>query len=879
MGAKCYSGRCVEPCSSDSDCSDFFDACLGGYCSADPVKVIEAVAEDPTEPLPFEYEIDPANALRLHECISDDNYIARVTLGSEPLCVWQDADNANLFCHETEDTEDRQCPTLRSQESGDDCTSMSRPSGTAAVTITEAIGVFDSVATGPKGFLDCSALRGLRRNPDPVQADVDLSWVTASGAFHPARLPSLGEGLGWEPFYGGYSAITWGGRALYLTGTTSTGPTTAGWPCDSASAPLDCTESGPNATNLFCATIDCKNSNQRAHLNDRMMRAALAAAEMTGGSLENFSFPVYFLGGSGGSCNFNLSGLQPVTLEGDAYCPEYPCPEASHQYNAPAGCTPGSPPSGGPQPGYFYNRYQGRRSLESQQPCQFDAVAGWFCNRTPSPVEARIMEVHPAACMHAWNEFLGYEPSPCITEAVDTAYAVNSTLEVELEAWRTIRPDIALETPTIHKVRETAPRDQLGNVGSALNSWQFGIDKMGLRDAVRSVDQVPGSYEKYASGIGAAATPIVFGAPSFELFGGLSFTEEPTGYFVTVLSGGAGSVSERAFVLPPSAPEHLANGVPVWQATPRLPIMAPYYRTKRTLLDGFELLCDMAKRNSSGCTGEPPVIARVEDVHLAETYLNCVADAIEHRAANAVLSNVPIRAVAAFQRQAGLLGTVPPLGGDFGTRVNELAGALRTLQTKVPALASVIRQLGSDIAALQSALRQAELRRDLSLVNAAIGRVNREMALAQSALAAWGAAASFNYGGAIAGAASTAMQAAGNSRVEDLVSSSLATESDLFDENANEAMIEFNRRTGSHSDQLYGLAGEIDDAITSLGSALTQIEGSRRKARSALRRAMLMDSETMEAQYEATNFLRLRLNTARIRYEEALTLLCRILAA
>lgn len=854
-GDECIGGLCMRPCDAAMDCSGM--ACIDGYCTWDPLLLVEAASKGSLS-VP---QIDRSNANRLWECLGGDT-LERATLGSEALCIWQNESDPNRICEVPAGEMIHPCPIPLGNGEGATCAGMPHPEGTEPVLIPKdhALGLFVNGETGG-GALDCNIIRWLRQDPGlvatygPEGAAVTkslLEQIAATEVFHKDRLNGLGAGLGWMPAYGGYSALTRGGAPLYSTGTTEGGASDSGWPCSDATLPEICAgDSGIDATSLFCVHAQCDDEGERAVINDRMMRAVIAAVDITGNPMNTVRLPVYY--------KINACDQS----DGDSIVP---CSNVETE----AGCYVST--SLGVQS--YWDPYQ-------------DGDETPFCYNTGIETEGEQVTLRS---IHGTNSplsvFLARTPPECEDplpegEAENVSCGTNWGRDYLFNvrgstpnAWFTPgTPVVAYPEVVTSLITEDGGH-------SGFSGWRFGIEEM-LNE--------PG-WTLFSTGVSNARDYLFYGlSASTGVTRPIVGNEQPSSYLYRELNGtsrGLGSFADIMIGLPaPTQNDTWAIRYQADIARPiRVGIPAPFQYTQRNMLDGLELLCEMSHQSVTNCPSQPPVVASVEDLDLSQKYLQCLADQIEENLAMTILANVPSRAVLAMKAQAGVIGTAPVLGGTYGQRVNDLAVAVRVIRDTVPALADTVRSLATDMESVKIAITQANLAKDLASVNAKMTMINQQLAETQSIIGAIGGAvgggasgASAGPWGAIAGAvvgagvgiANTLAISDANAQMADSLDQAVALQGAIADTQVSQALNSLNAATNSRVRDMHDLSRELREAAGSLSTAITGIESERERAKRALYRGMLMDTDVMAAQFAATQFMRTRLSTARERYLDA----------
>jgi len=242
-----------------------------------------------------EYPNDPDLA-RLADCLDTTQQFPFVTLGDQDLCIFHSPGNQNDVCPAVAGLE---CPALAPKLPSTAVLTEPRCEKNLGTTtypgdVATALHMFVPNPIDSVNPSACSAIRQLRAYPGDPTA---LNTLVSGGFMDPERVRAAVGSLTWKAKYGGYVDVLADGQLIYSTGSATTGPANT-WPCAArASACPDPAQ----MSGLLCSVADCADPAStpedptpaaigRAQINERLLRATLAASVMlgrTGKSWEN----------------------------------------------------------------------------------------------------------------------------------------------------------------------------------------------------------------------------------------------------------------------------------------------------------------------------------------------------------------------------------------------------------------------------------------------------------------------------------------------------------------------------------------------------------------------------------------------------------------
>lgn len=852
----CIAGHCMQLCTGAGLCSDG-ELCISGVCTRDPLEYIKDRAASGG--------IDNASVARLNACTGGSGSVVDyATLGDQVLCFW--TDSRGTICSNA--TAAQPCPVIAS--ASESCSGVSLPPSMTLqppISGDRVMNVFSTPDAPAPPQWDCDALRlarsyihyGLVVNGQDAAQNV--AGMAATNWFHPERLKDLATRTGWEGAYGGYAAITLDGEPIYRTGTTDAGSVagTTPWPCAATAPGL-----GLLSTPASCATMA-----GRAPMNRRMLEAVVAAKRLFNAPLDNLSLPSYYYVGSAingppADANCKVRGIDLPTYE-HFQTHETRCAARGitfQQYDADISSDPN-----GDQGDELVNRWRlhvDRSLLPTGVPLSKSALE----------VGSQCSEAWRARYQELIDSHMAVPASPCSAMGIDYAFGdVASANPSDRAAWQ--------EGSTVFDVAATTVAD------SPLSSWRFGIDA--TRDDTKFYAATRDSNEWWLRGLSSAWS-----------------IDSQRGYFARVLLGLNVGLDFQG--RPEGAPQPIYQSFwnqpaivdPARAELTRFPLLQDFALTRENAFDALELMCEFSQGEDE-CPSSPPVITSVNEISKVERYMKCVADRIQGKWAKAILAHVPTEVLLQARMQGGDIGVFPALGGTYGQRANDLLASIRDIATYIPSVSNALRQEAADVGELKIALEQTQLRKQLATTQTEIGRLEQEVTkkvarlsresaqagelagLFDGAIDLFGSVATLDVAGtAKAGAGLGLTAAQGESSIEaqtaieagaDATLRLLGEAGDLQqrleDLNLDSAVSTFNASANEHWRVMRESAGKVAAAITALHSATAALSTEQGRARRALYRAMVMDADAMKVQYAATQFLHARLNTARVRYEEA----------
>ncbi|MBM4361516.1 MAG: hypothetical protein FJ104_02460, partial [Deltaproteobacteria bacterium] len=303
---------------------------------------------------------------------------------------------------------------------------------------------------------------------------------------------------------------------------------------------------------------------------------------------------------------------------------------------------------------------------------------------------------------------------------------------------------------------------------------------------------------------------------------------------------------------------------PSWQFDQTVgsaPVLPAYEATPESLLDAAELACElMENRDREEVCPDKPNVDGVRDLDDAARYVSCMGRAMEDRAGQLVIPNVP-RLVMDRLAGKGGVGTFPAFGGELGTEVSSLRAALLRVATAAPEMGRQVRAFGSQIKTVHQELRILKLENVLGDLQLASQIAN------QAAACAAGSTGTRTIPVNPVAAVATCTNAATQSVIAILVRSVTRRINDakkkIVLEQTADAM-------DAGVTELKRLGDEVEAAAADIEAKLVAIAGVRSRAFVQLSKALHAASFQSQSSVNVDAAMLSRFSTSKTRYAEAL---------
>ncbi|MEM9194910.1 MAG: hypothetical protein AAGF12_37370 [Myxococcota bacterium] len=814
---------------------------------------------------------DP-NAQELLDCIGESSTVRWVSLGSRPLCLWENSEGA--ACVGAREAGLR-CPVFK--DTFQSCQAQLVPAmaaATAAVggTLTafevdDNLGVFadtihaeDATTTNPPGGPEaerdtagppCSKLRTLRAANSSQQQREDARaellndpWMSKIGITREA------EQLEWEVLPYDYSILSRNGQPWAWTGNPLRDSIPTGqWPCGSpidgnlasGATPLEECVGDPGFGTAMAGPLGCSFTNDcsvvggapgfldRVRMNQRMGRAALALRLITASGLEGMRLPV------------NVVRIDDDTV--DAFFMQGSLTDTT--FGLPTGYRDGA---GLLLPGGVFNGIVSTevRSLDRTGRDESTTVEGsGYCVDVTGGTPACVND--EGGCSQANMGYLH-------TYLNDDAFYGNATCSSNCLT----NNDSSCNSDGCFRVFSPCVVGGL-EAGQNKRRAPFLAAQFGREEARPPANALQWLITNFWPGVGAEGPRDV----------SQSIIRETFDHFVA--NGASSEVIPRF--------DEAAQGGAYWNTKTSIRVLNEL--TYGDVMDGLELACASTEANygpgtSPGVGGvsndpcSPERLAGLEasgqkDLAQFEDYLRCSADLIETNAERLVVRNVPSEVVESVESEFGS-ATLPVLEGQRGIFAGQMTADMIALRTYRLQLANVLREFSGETNVLRNALQRIGIQREQLKVNLSREISNQVTACIAAASPSISVGVppggSHNPGAALATCANTAIQI--GLAVKQL---QLSLRSSALDE--SDAFITFSTAFQGHQRTL----GEIEVQLVAAGhrlqSGTAQLEAIRQEGLRALGQAMLFSSDASGRQLRVNTLVRRRFLTTQARYERA----------
>ena len=839
--------------------------CIGGQAMPDALETILARAA-----------AGDVRADELKTCIGESERVQWASLGSRPLCLWEDEQGrACVGAREA----GLSCPVV----STGDCvaqlgsvsvegTVLARAAVYAgmnleAVEVDENLGVFADLIEGTtmgmltdavedEGGPPCDALRRMRgpvAGREQAMAEVMRSvWLTQLGISNEASR------LDWEALPYDYGILRRDGREWAATGLPELGIYPAGvWPCG---APIDaslnamdgaCADDfgGAHAGPLGCAfAMSCTASGtqsgflERVQMNQRVGRAALTLRLLTAEGLDGMRLPLMIRDTGGGA---GEGDVEKYLWREQANPTVYSLPASAMYYAA---------------------------NGELLEPLVMGGMPTWTGE---SGTEVRARETD-GVNNNTDRSGEGYcvVMTPCDPGRTDCDNTFGGTAVGGVSAanagylWTQLTQDVYDGTSgacTPQCLQDNTCSDCFRVFAPCFtSSVKVSAQRRGPFLAV----SYSGDQAQPPSGAVDRATNEVWPG-----VGPFASAQDTTGvilrtfnHFVT----GSGDPNDSAGVDESQYARRYFDE--------RTSVRLLHDVTHGDVMDALELACESSRADLSadpsapigGVSNDacsPERLSNIEatgraDIAQMKDYLRCSADLIETNAERMVVRNVPLDLVRTVQSEFGG-ATLPVLEGERGVLIGEMTADVIALRTYRIQLARALREFAAEVETLENELERQGIQRSQMRINLA-REVSNQMTqcVAASSPTVSSTGASFNVGAAIATCTNTRVQIG-------LAVKQLQNNLDLVDLDESDAFVRFNNAFSSGGETLGQIEVELVAAGHRLQAGFTRLENMREEARRALNQAMMFSSDAAGRQLRVNTLLRRRFTTAQDRYERA----------
>jgi hypothetical protein len=642
----CTAGRCsrgIRQCSDTISCpSD--GVCMNGVCTPDLQNLLRAAKN----------KADP-DLQRIANCLQGNTY-KFVSLGDAPLCVKQVPGHVG-YC----ESGGLDCPRLATVEKPCDPSSeveVHRDTPSATDHSTHQLELFRTTISTDDPQEACDAIASVRNGGiSYVERLTFFETIKNSRVFLPEIVSDIAQRLGFEARLGSFSAVTLGGMAIYNTGNPASGPNYGQWPCaaDGQGVTLNPSKA------LRSQQTDCSNNNnadQRALMNDRLMRAVILAR---------------FVGNNPFGEGLLLPGVSidvdPKATVGNAVTLK----DQGSINRVDMKITP--------------TKVGGEKSAQvfttTDQPSSSMVAYRTFVNNALTNV--KVLDLYNGKKQYfTLANFTG--------DREELAW---------LQEWETLG---GVAAPTVKAGRDKRwyawmnimePTDP-GNTARLRQTFGGKMPELSLGQPEKTYFQSFPlvNVEKWFAGLSTQIPPAVSASPAY-------------GYFAALLGVDGAPAPLPGFIY---HPEHFLQGHGMYDRVTF---------AQNNMLDALELICLARSIDKNGLKPDmnhPPSVSSPDDIPIVKAYLDETARRIEDWASRFVLPNFPKEA-ADFVRAQSRSGVVPALGGSYAKAMTNLRASLVEIGQVAPLMAYELRQMGTAVTQARIAAAETDLTSQLNQLN------------------------------------------------------------------------------------------------------------------------------------------------------------------
>jgi len=318
---------------------------------------------------------------------------------------------------------------------------------------------------------------------------------------------------------------------------------------------------------------------------------------------------------------------------------------------------------------------------------------------------------------------------------------------------------------------------------------------------------------------------------------------------------------------------------------------------QQNLLDAFELACLAANPNYEPVTcdmlKDTDTFNGTEDLARMATTLNCRAEDISRLLDTVTLANAPVALIDAFE-QRSLLNTSGEFGGQYAESVTRLYNAIlgigsghNSLQSQTRLMATVYANANAQVTATGLAA-DIEVQHSLMAMELADNECTRSRWSILTAIARGAAAgvehstesvtslvfAPYTAGAhALVEGADAALQSHFACNAEDITKKHHTAIQSLIDQRKDAQITSILQATSGELINIHINMESASDAIKSnfaeAQAALAEMQTLRNQAHAAVANMLMLDSDAVDRQFNVNTTMRARMNTLRVRYENA----------
>jgi hypothetical protein len=267
--------------------------------------------------------------------------------------------------------------------------------------------------------------------------------------------------------------------------------------------------------------------------------------------------------------------------------------------------------------------------------------------------------------------------------------------------------------------------------------------------------------------------------------------------------------------------------------TPSTDYYTPFLTTLsgEDLLDGVELLCELAVNHHQAKATMPPVVsATLESVEVAGHLVEQLAQNIVDQGSMTIFARVPKVAMDAL-RETSAVGAFPAIGGQMAQAVSDLRLALLSTRESLPIVSGAMRQLGAEMKAYRAQVEIAQLQEqsiDLSLLSSTLDRFTR---CATSVVG-------IDFDNPLGGAAVAGIECANAAAQIAIAMNASLVEKQIVDANLEVTRQSFITRVAQLASNIESASVGLSEAFENIDRSLAGIESLRKSAQNTIARAL-----------------------------------------
>ena len=281
-------------------------------------------------------------------------------------------------------------------------------------------------------------------------------------------------------------------------------------------------------------------------------------------------------------------------------------------------------------------------------------------------------------------------------------------------------------------------------------------------------------------------------------------------------------------------------------------------------LDGLELMCEASEGFSDrgdGCGGPPPSFTSLADLATGGTYLKCLGDSLQNKAALMVLRDFPTAALDPLRA-----GKTTPKG-QMGAAITSLRQALLRSAEAGPSIGRIVRDFGTDMKRLRETYALYDITDQMSDVEFwSTASTQATNCLVKTFDSTSISKTVDHIGGNLGAAAATCVNSVAQigfaSKLQDLKDKETQVQRQL-------AQADFDQRFSAHTEALQKSVLQSADSSEEIQKQLGVIHDLQARAERSVNKALWYLTQQAANQQEVTSVLAGKSKTAELRYRAA----------